>query len=150
MRATLSGIKEKYPNLLHIERLLEFSRFVFVGLIPTALHVIVSVVLIEQAGVRIWVANLAAFCSVLPVSYAFHAMLTFTRTLSGERRARPFTLTSFRRFLLTATPNFILTQSSVFVFAELLDYPHRPTILIALCASALISFVILRLWAFDK
>ena len=53
------------------------ARFGAVGLLATAVHVIVAILLVEVTGLRVFWANIAAFAAAVIVSYAGNHRWTF-------------------------------------------------------------------------
>lgn len=127
-------------------QLVEIATFGLIGVAATLVHLVAAILLIEQAHLAAWLANIFAFAAAFPVSYAGHAVLTFSARRYG--RARPMTLQSLKRFLVTAIGGFALNQTSVVLFISVLGLPHRPVLLATVIGVAGLLFLVSKFWAF--
>lgn len=64
-----------------------FLRYVSVGVVNTALHWLIFLVLHKSAGWPQSWSNLGAFCAAASFSYCANALYTFKATMSGVRYA---------------------------------------------------------------
>ncbi len=130
------------------QRSVEVALFGAVGVAASVTHFIVAVTLIERASLPAWVANICAFCCALPVSYLGHAFLTFRKAASG--RETSVSRASFVRFASLAVSGFALNQSSIVLFVEILNFPHRPVLLATIVVVSAITYFAAKLWAFRR
>ncbi|WP_181706844.1 GtrA family protein [Chthonobacter rhizosphaerae] len=127
-------------------RLWEVAAFAAVGLTASVVHFAAAVLLIEEAGLRPWLANMVAFLTALPVSYLGHAFLTFSARRYG--RAASVTGQSAGRFLALALTGFLLNQTGVLLLVEGAGLPHRPALAAVIVAVAGFLYLASKFWAF--
>jgi putative flippase GtrA len=131
-----------------LARLREIVAFAGVGVLATITHLVVAIVLIEQAHLPVWLANIAAFCVALPVSFYGHASITFRNMGGAEAIARP--AGPMARFIAVALLGFLAGQTSVVVFVSIMHWPHRAVLAGTMLSVAAGSYLINRSWTFSQ
>ena len=117
----------------------QISRFGFVGVIATAVHVGVGLGLHEVAGMRPLWANLIAFGCALGVSFFGQTRLTFPDS-SADGGA-------FVRFSVVAVSGLGLNQTIVWVVTSVFASPYWLALAIIICTVPGITFLLLKFWA---
>jgi putative flippase GtrA len=117
----------------------QISRFGFVGVLATAVHVTVGLGLHEGAGMAPLWANLIAFCCALMVSFFGQTRLTFPdATADGG---------AFVRFTVVAVSGLTLNQIIVWLVTSLLAGPYWLALVIIVFTVPAFTFVLLKFWA---
>ncbi|MFQ5567187.1 MAG: GtrA family protein [Paracoccaceae bacterium] len=120
----------------------QLSRFGFVGVIATAVHVCVGLGLHEGAGMPPLWANLIAFCCALGVSFFGQTRLTFPdSTADGS---------AFVRFSIVAVSGLALNQSIVWLVTSLFGGPYWLALGIIVSTVPGITFLLLKFWALRR
>jgi len=120
----------------------QISRFGFVGIAATAVHVSVGLGLNEGAGMRPLWANLIAFCCALMVSFLGQTRLTFPDANADG--------SAFVRFTVVAVSGLTLNQIIVWVVTSLFAGPYWLALIIIICTVPGITFLLLKFWALRR
>ena len=120
----------------------QISRFGFVGVIATAVHVGVGLGLHEGADMRPFWANLIAFCCALGVSFFGQTRLTFPDSSAGGA--------AFVRFAAVAVSGLGLNQSIVWVVTSLFASSYWLALVIIIFTVPGITFLLLKFWALRR
>ncbi len=125
-----------------MQTLRQISRFGFVGIVATAVHVGVGLGLHEGAGMRPLWANLIAFGCALGVSFLGQTRLTFPdATADGG---------AFARFAVVAVSGLGLNQSIVWLVTSVFASPYWLALAIIVCTVPGITFLLLKFWALRR
>ena len=125
-----------------MQTLRQISRFGFVGIIATAVHVGVGLGLHEGADMRPLWANLIAFGCALGVSFFGQTRLTFPGSTSDGR--------AFTRFAVVAVSGLGLNQSIVWVVTSVFASPYWLALAIVILTVPGITFLLLKFWALRR
>jgi putative flippase GtrA len=120
----------------------QLSRFGLVGVIATAVHMVVGLGLHEGAGIHAFWANLVAFCCALGVSFLGQTRFTFPDT-TADRAA-------FKRFVVVALSGLGLNQLIVWVANSLFGIPYWLTLVIIISTVPVMTFLLLKFWALRR
>jgi putative flippase GtrA len=120
----------------------QLSRFGFVGVMATAVHVGVGLGLNEGAGIPPLWANLIAFCCALGVSFFGQTWLTFPGSATDSG--------AFIRFSVIAVSGLGLNQLIVWVVTSLLERPYWLALTIIILTVPGITFLLLKFWALRR
>ncbi len=120
----------------------QLSRFGFVGILATAVHVCVGLGLHEGAGMRPLWANLIAFCCALGVSFFGQTRLTFPDSTADGG--------AFVRFVVVAVSGLGLNQLIVWVMTSVFGGPYWLALAIIVCTVPGITFLLLKFWALRR
>jgi len=120
----------------------QLSRFGFIGLLATAVHVSVGLGLNEGAGMLPFWANLIAFCCALGVSFVGQTRLTFPDS-TADRSA-------FARFSVVAVSGLALNQTIVWIMTSVFASPYWLALVIIICTVPGITFLLLKFWALKR
>ena len=125
-----------------MQTLRQISRFGFVGIIATAMHVGVGLGLHEGADMRPLWANLIAFCCALGVSFFGQTRLTFPDS-AADRSA-------FVRFSIVAVSGLALNQTIVWAMTSVFGGPYWLALTIIVFTVPGITFLLLKFWALKR
>jgi putative flippase GtrA len=120
----------------------QLSRFGFVGVMATAVHVSVGLGLNEFAGFSPLWANLVAFGCALGVSFFGQTRLTFPGSATDGG--------ALFRFSVIAVSGLALNQFIVWVVTSLLDRPYWLALSIIILTVPGITFLLLKFWALRR
>lgn len=120
-------------------RIRQISRFGFVGIVATAVHVTVGLSLNEGAGMPPFWANLIAFCTALGVSFFGQTRLTFPDSTADGA--------AFSRFTVVALLGLTLNQVIVWVTTDLYGIPYWLALPIIISTVPVATFLLLKFWA---
>lgn len=124
-------------------RILEqLSRFGFVGITATVVHVCIGLGLNEIAGIEPLWANLIAFGCALGVSFFGQTRLTFPGSATDGG--------AFFRFAVIAVSGLGLNQLIVWVVTSLLGRPYWLALAIIILTVPGITFLLLKFWALRR
>ena len=118
--------------------LLRASRFVRVGVLATATHILVATSLIEALGTNPTPANALAFCTATLVSYTLNTLWSFAAPLGGG---------SLVRFLLVS----LVSLGATVALSALVDWfgwPYYIGIAAVVTAVPAISFLLHQGWTY--
>ncbi len=125
-----------------MQTLRQISRFGFVGIIATAVHVGVGLGLHEGADMRPLWANLIAFGCALSVSFFGQTRLTFPdSTADGS---------AFVRFTVVAVSGLALNQTMVWLVTSVFGGPYWLALAIIVFTVPGITFLLLKFWALKR
>ena len=120
----------------------QLSRFGFIGILATAMHVSVGLGLHEGVGMLPFWANLIAFCCALGVSFFGQTRLTFPdSTADGS---------AFVRFSVVAVSGLALNQTIVWLVTSVFASPYWLALAIIVCTVPGITFLLLKFWALKR
>ena len=117
-----------------------YLSFIAVGALATAVHFCGTVALVTFVGWRPLIANCAAYCAALIVSFIGQSRLTFVAQAAGTREFAKFTATSLTGFALNT-----LAYAALLRWTSL-DY--RLALLIVLFAVAALTYMLMSRWVF--
>jgi putative flippase GtrA len=122
------------------QELLTVFRFGIVGVIATAVHVLVVWVLLNYTNLPVLIANAFAFLTAFGVSFSGHYFWTFQNPGNPGR--------AIRRFLLISTGGFAM--NTLFLAAMLRIGWFSPFIaaVVSIAVIPLVTFLASRLWGF--
>lgn len=133
----------KHRSLLELVR--QGGKFGVVGLLATATHVGMMIVLVEWFDWRPMTANFGAFSVAFVVSFFGHYRWTFANQTAVETGSwhRPFA-----RFIVTSLIGLALNSVAVFIVVDVagLSYVYALAIMVSLVPGIL--FLIGKFWAF--
>lgn len=115
-------------------------RFAAVGLLATAVHVGIALLLTEAAAFGALSANLLAFCVALGVSYGGNRRWTFAATGPHRRQAL--------RFAFVAIVALLLNQLIVHVAVDRWALDFRLALAIVVLVVPILSLMLNRGWVF--
>ena len=125
-----------------MQALKQLSRFGFVGVMATAVHVGVGLGLHEGIGMPPFWANLIAFTCALSVSFYGQTRLTFPGS-TADRRA-------FMRFSVVAVSGLGLNQLIVWVMTSVFSYPYWLALVVIIFTVPGVTFLLLKFWALRR
>ena len=125
-----------------MQTLRQISRFGFVGIVATAVHVGVGLGLHEGAGLRPLWANLVAFGCALGVSFLGQTRLTFPDAAADGG--------AFVRFAVVAVSGLGLNQSIVWLVTSVFARPYWLALAIVIFTVPGITFLLLKFWALKR
>ncbi len=120
----------------------QFSSFVVVGFIATAVHYALLIGLVEWAGISAVAAALMGFAAGGTVSYILNRRHVFHSDLRHE--------TAASRFLLVAVVGFALTYVFMSLFVRGAGIPYLPAQVATTGIVMLWSFAAHRMWTFKS
>ena len=120
----------------------QISRFGFVGIVATAVHVGVGLGLHEVAEMRPLWANLIAFCCAIGVSFLGQTRLTFPDSAADGG--------AFIRFATVAVSGLGLNQAIVWVVTSIFAGPYWLALAIIVFTVPGIAFLLLKFWALRR
>lgn len=115
--------------------------FAVVGIVATATHYVVALLLHELGNVNIYAANFAGFCSAVTVSFIGHGVLTFQ--VRPQRRM-------LRRFLLVAIAAFFGSNALLAVLELGTDFSASMRLAIVVFVIPLSTFFANKIWVYRK
>jgi len=115
-------------------------RFGVVGIVATATHFVVALMLISGGVAALW-ANGVAFFVAFHISFLGHRRFTF-----AERKLAA--IVSMRRFALTALGGFALSETLLGALLAFTTLAASLALAITLATVAAVTFVVSRHWAF--
>jgi len=120
----------------------QISRFGFVGVVATLVHVSIGLGLHEGAQMRPLWANLIAFCCALMVSFLGQTRLTFPdATADGG---------AFARFTVVAVSGLCLNQIIVWLVTSVFGGPYWLALIIIIGTVPGVTFLLLKFWALRR
>ena len=125
-----------------MQALKQLSRFGFVGVLATAVHVGVGLGLHDGIGMLPFWANLIAFACALSVSFVGQTRLTFPDS-TADRRA-------FMRFSIVAVSGLGLNQLIVWVMTSIFSYPYWLALVAIIFTVPVVTFMLLKFWALRR
>ena len=114
--------------------------FLCVGIVATALHLIVGAALLHMS-VNPYLANSVGFASAFLVSFLGHQTLTFKATHETGGGA-------FLRYLVTAISGYFVHQTAFFALMNVVQFEPITSMLFASIGSASLTYALARRWAF--
>ena len=117
----------------------QLSRFGFVGVVATLVHVTMGLGLHNGLGVAPLIANLVGFGCALGVSFFGQTRLTFPGATAD--------VTAFLRFAAVALTGLATNQLIVWVVTGLLAQPYWLALVIIIITVPCITFTMLKFWA---
>ena len=125
---------------------LEGAKFGGVGLVATAVHVMIFSVLIEFWNIEPMKANVIAFCLAFWISFIGHFYWTFA---GGEDDRRSLGNAGIR-FLFVALTGFALNSLIVYIVEHQLRLPYVYATFGMIFIVPLVLFLMSRYWAFTS
>lgn len=123
------------------ETLRQASTFAIVGLVATAVHYVVALVLSTMMPV-VW-ANPFGFMLAFGVSYFGHGRLTFRLAAADRDHKR-----QLPKFALTAATGFLIGQAILATLRHFTPWPDWQILGLALGVVPAFTFAISRIWVF--
>ncbi|MCH8950968.1 MAG: GtrA family protein [Proteobacteria bacterium] len=120
----------------------QLSRFGFVGILATAVHVGAGLGLHEGVGMGPLWANLIAFGCALGVSFLGQTRLTFPDSTADGG--------TFVRFAVVAVSGLGLNQSIVWLVTSVFARPYWLALVIVIFTVPGITFLLLKFWALKR
>ena len=120
------------------------TRFLSVGLIATAIHALVYLVITTSFTINPQFANVSGYVCAFLFSYYYQMNWTFS-----ERQKKSGGV-SFFRFLATSLMGLSLNAFFVFVVTDLLILPAPYAIVGIVFITPPLTFVLLNLWVFPE
>jgi len=117
----------------------QISRFGFVGIVATVVHVSIGLGLHEGFDVWPFWANLIAFCCALMVSFFGQTRLTFPDATADSG--------AFMRFTIVAVTGLSLNQITVWLVTSVFLGPYWLALAIIIFTVPAFTFVMLKFWA---
>lgn len=124
-------------------------RFGLVGGVATLVHVAMFSGLIELSGMAPLLANLAAFCTAVGVSFLGHYHWTFADKAMFHRKV-PRVGRAMRRFLIVSLIGLALNSLVVYVVTDLLALSYWYAVVLMVTAVPGVVFLLSRFWAFRE
>jgi putative flippase GtrA len=125
-----------------MQALRQLSRFGFVGVLATAVHVGVGMGLHKGLGMLPFWANLIAFACALSVSFYGQTRLTFPDSTADHR--------AFTRFAIVAVSGLGLNQLIVWVMTSLFFNPYWLALVVIIFTVPGVTFLLLKFWALRR
>ena len=125
-----------------MQSLKQISRFGFVGVAATAVHVGVGLGLHEGIGMLPFWANLAAFCCALGVSFVGQTRFTFPDSTADHG--------TFARFTVVAVSGLGLNQLIVWVVTSILGRTYELARVVIILTVPAVTFLLLKFWALRR
>ena len=125
-----------------MQSLKQISRFGFVGVLATVVHVSVGLGMHDGAGMPALWANLIAFCCALGVSFFGQTRLTFPDSTADGG--------AFARFAVVAVSGLGLNQLIVWVVTSLFGSPYWLALGIIIVTVPGFTFLLLKFWALRR
>ena len=122
-----------------MQALKQLSRFGFVGVLATAVHVGVGLGLHEGIGMLPFWANIIAFACALCVSFYGQTRLTVPES-TADRGA-------FMRFSVVAVSGLGLNQLIVWLMTSVFTYPYWLALVVIIFTVPVATFLLLKFWA---
>jgi putative flippase GtrA len=119
--------------------LIRFLRFSGIGLLNTAVHVVVVVVLVELGGFGSVSANVAAFVVANTFSFWANSRWTFRASLSARR---------YGRFLMVSLLGLAVT-AAVSGFASWMNWHYLVGTLLVFCTLPVLTFTAHQTWTWS-
>lgn len=124
----------------HIASLFQFSRFGLVGVLATAIHYGVALLMILATNT--YLANLLGYCTAVGVSYIGHQRFTFRITLDSASHGR-----RLPKFIATSLSALILSQL-VLAGTAAVGLEEAIGLAVAVLSVPPYTFLLSRLWVF--
>lgn len=118
----------------------QIIRFGSVGLIASAVHYLIAIIMISADVLPLW-ANFFAFVIAFNVSFFGHFYWTFTHV-------QAFRLSAALRFLCVAVSGFCLNESLYYCLLRWTDVGPQWSLLFVLFIVSGFTFLLSRAWAF--
>ena len=128
-------------QLLALEPMVELwtvARFGVIGLLATAVHLLVASLCFLVGGLQELPANILAFAVAFPVSYFGHRYFTFR------------TAGSAIRFLMVSGASFVANNTILVALLEILELEGVYAITAALVLTPVMVFLLSRYWVFGN
>lgn len=122
-----------------MQPLKQISRFGFVGVLATIVHVSVGMGMHEGVGMAAFWANLIAFACALGVSFIGQTRLTFPDSAVSHG--------TFARFTVVAVTGLGLNQLIVWVVVSVFGGPYELALVIIFLTVPAVTFLLLKFWA---
>ena len=119
----------------------QIARFGVVGIIATAIHVIVAY-LVQQSGVAEQLANFTGFLGAAVFSFFGNLLFTF--------RAKGSIRDYIKRFAVVSGSNYVASAGLIFVLTQQLGFPFEVSLLGMILTIPAISFLVQKLWVFKR
>jgi putative flippase GtrA len=120
----------------------QLARFGLVGIVATAVHVMVGMGLHAGGGMTPFWANLIAFCCALGVSFLGQTRLTFPGAAMGRG--------AFARFTLVAMTGLGLNQIIVWLVTSVFAGPYWLALAFIIGTVPAGTFLMLKFWALRR
>jgi len=120
----------------------EIVRFGITGVLATATHYLVLSTLVELAGVSPTLANGAAFCVAVGVTYAGQSLWVF--------KVRSHGLMQVQKFLLTAMGGLLANMGLMALLNRGIGMDYRIAFVIILFVVPLGTYLINKFWVFAE
>ena len=127
-------IRQKMPLLYQI------MRFGLVGVVASAVHFSIVVMLVQQLSLAPLIANIIGFSIGFQVSYSGHRHWTFRGTTAEHSVA-------YTRLLILQINNFILNETFYYILLNM-HIPYQIALIIVLSIMPILTFTISKLWIF--
>lgn len=125
-----------------MQALKQLTRFGFVGVLATAVHVGVGLGLHDGFGMLPFWANLIAFACALSVSFYGQTRLTFPDSVADRG--------AFIRFAVVAVSGLGLNQFIVWVMTSVFTYPYWLALVVIIFTVPGVTFLLLKFWALRR
>ena len=125
-----------------MQALKQLTRFGFVGILATTVHVGVGLGLHEGIGMLPFWANLIAFACALSVSFIGQTRLTFPDSTADHR--------AFMRFSVVVVSGLGLNQLIVWLVTSVFASPYWLALVIIIFTVPGITFLLLKFWALKR
>jgi putative flippase GtrA len=120
----------------------EVVGFLVIGVIATIIHAGVGLAVNSFLKVAPLTANVIGYTSAFTFSYFGNSTATFGRSARDWNQ--------FARFMTVSLAMFGLNEAIVAIFTTLAHWPYRYALIPALTVVPVVSFVVSKLWAFQR
>ena len=114
--------------------------FAAVGLLASAIHILVAWLLMFFLGVSVFICNLFGFLTAFVISYVGHYFFSFRSSASH--------LQALAKFLLTAITGFLFNTFILYLLIHFFGYESIIFVVFAVACSAGLVYLISNYWVF--
>jgi len=118
----------------------QVARFVFVGGIATAVHVVVAIFAIQKLKTSSLSANFLGYSVSVSVSYFLNSVWTF-RVVSPRGG-------QFPKYVLISIVGLLINQAITYLVTEIFHYSYYLAILLVISVVPIITYTLSKHWAF--
>lgn len=117
----------------------EIIFFGIVGVLATATHYLVALVLLETSYINLYVANLMGYSCAVAVSFVGHSLLTFRVGLK---------IKFLGPFIVVSISTFILSECILWLLEEGLELDPRFSLGVVVVSIPVLSYVLNKFWVY--
>ncbi len=125
--------------MLNRELVRQVFTFGVVGVIATATHYLVALLLTDLVEITVLISNILGYCAAVSVSIFGHSTFTYRKAI---------TRTVVRRFIVVSLSTLMASEVILFVLVSQMGVHHRIALAVVVATIPIITFFLNKFWVY--